>query len=459
MTAEGPLWLVGGFLRDTLLNRPTADVDLAVSGNAKRLADRFAAAFGKRSFPLDEERGTYRVVVEREGRAVDFDFSKLQGETIEEDLSRRDFTINALALPLEAWPVGPRSGIIDPFGGKRDLAGRRVALTQGRVLAEDPLRLLRAFRIAAELNFAVAPATLKGIKAKRKLIRKSAPERVRDEIFKTLATPRAAEAFRALDRAGLLTLLFPEGEPMRRTGKTYYGPGGVLGHSIAAVGALEEMLGRLPDHFPKFHRPLAGHLHEPVSGHPRFVLLKLAELLHDVGKPATAKVEGGKLHFYGHDAVGARMSRAIASRLRLSSAEGRSLSRMVGAHMRPGNLGHQPVLTDRAVYRFFRDLEKDAVSMLIVSLADHFTYLSERVKRAKKDPVFLTIRKMLGTFFLKREVVHPPKVIDGTVLMKALHIKPGPEVGRLLDEIREAQATGKVTTRNEALTLAKKLVR
>ncbi|MBL0249900.1 MAG: hypothetical protein IPQ26_04445 [Elusimicrobia bacterium] len=123
--------------------------------------------------------------------------------------------------------------------------------------------------------------------------------------------------------------------------------------------------------------------------------------------------------------------------------------------MRPGNLGHQPVLTDRAVYRFYRDLEESAVGLLIVSLADHFTYLSPRARLSRKDPVFRTIHKMLGGYFRRRDKVEPPRLLDGHTLMRALRLRPGPEVGRLLSLIREAQAAGEVKTLQDALRLAK----
>jgi tRNA nucleotidyltransferase/poly(A) polymerase len=243
---------------------------------------------------------------------------------------------------------------------------------------------------------------------------------------------------------------------MRRTAHAYYGKGGVLKHSLAAMGAFEELLERLSVYFPRYHRRLSAFLNEPVGGHPRYALLKWVELFHDVGKPATLTREGKKLHFYGHDAVGARLVQKIARRFRFSSAEERSLTRMVGAHMRPGNLGNQPTLSERAIHRFFRDLENDAVSMLVVALGDHFTYLSEKVKRSRRDPVFVAIRTLLDRFFLKRDRVDPPKIIDGHQLMKRLKLAPGPVIGDLLNEIREAQAAGEVTTVDEALAVARR---
>ncbi len=457
--SPGKIWLVGGFLRDVLLGRPTSDVDLAIDGDAKSLATRFARAHGRSVFALDEDRGTYRVVLESKNGKIDFDFSQLQGKGILGDLQRRDFTINALALPLSFWgPPRWSDHILDPTGGRADLKARRIRCVHRTSLADDPVRLLRAYRFSAELNFSLTPETILDVRRHRRLLGKSAPERVREELLRLLATSQAAQTLTEMDRTGLLSVLIPEVEPMRKTGRTYYGVGGVLTHSLAAVGSLEKLLDELPTQFPSFHRPLVNHLKETVGGHPRYAHLKLVELFHDIGKPATAKKEGGKLHFYGHDAVGARLVTKIAARLRLSSNESKSLSRQVGAHMRPGNLGHAPVLTDRAIYRFYRDLEGDAVGLLIVALGDHFTYLTPRVRRSRKDPVFLTIRKMLSHYFLRPEVVEPPKIIDGNDLMKSLKLKPSPEVGRLLSAIRESQASGEVKTKKEALALAKSLL-
>ena len=458
--SQGNAWLVGGYLRDALIGRPTSDVDVAVQGDAKALAVRFARSQGSSVFPLDVERGTYRVVLATPEGKSDFDFSRLQGEGILNDLKRRDFTINAMALSLEKWG-NPRwrTALIDPAGGQADLHARRVHRVSDTGLKEDPVRLLRAYRFSAELGFQISKETVTAVRRHRSLLKKSAPERVREELLRLLATSRAARTLTEMDRAGLLGVLFPELDPMRRTGRSYYGPGGVLTHSLAAVGSLEKLLEEeLPHQFPAFYRALRKHLHESVGGHPGYAHLKLVELFHDIGKPATATREGGKLHFYGHDAVGARMVAKIAARLRLSSNESRSLSRQVGAHMRPGNLGHQPRLTDRAIYRFFRDLEGDAVGLLIVALGDHFTYLSGKVRRSRTDPVFQTIRKLLAHFFLKPEVVAPPKIVDGHFLMKSLKLKPGPEIGKLLAAIQESQAAGEVKTKKEALALAKSLL-
>ncbi len=450
------IWLVGGVLRDALLGRPLKDVDFAVLGDPLKAARKLGAALGARAFALDEERRIYRLVQQSSSSERVFDFSPVEGKSIEEDLARRDFTVNALGLPLTAsdrkdW----RKQIIDLFQGQKDLRSRNIRLTGEKVLRADPLRLLRAFRFSAELDFKLEPKTLAAIRKNAAMIKKPAAERIREELLKILVTPRAAAAFRAMDDAKLLCVLFPEAEEMRKTAHAYYGKGGVLDHSLKAMEAFEWLMERLKEFFPRIHHPLTKYAHEKMGGHPRYAYLKFTELLHDVGKPATAKVEKGKLHFYGHDYVGMKLTEEIGRRLRFSNEQTRSVARLVQSHMRPGNLGHQPVLTDRAVFRFYRDLEGDAVGMLLVSLADHFTYLTEKQRRDKKDPVINTIHFMLERYFLQPQAVHPAKVVDGNDLMKFLKLKPGPVLGRLLDFIQEAQAGGKVKTREQALSLAK----
>jgi hypothetical protein len=245
---------------------------------------------------------------------------------------------------------------------------------------------------------------------------------------------------------------------MRRTGRDFYGRSGVLGHSIDAVASLEDLLKRLLTFFPRVHRPLSAYLEAPVGGFPRRALLKCAELFHDVGKPDTARRVDGKMQFHGHEHVGSRLAEVIARRLRLSTDENRSITRLVAGHMRPGNLAHAPTLSDRAIFRFFRDLDHDAVGMLIVSLADHFTYLSERQKRNAADPVLRAVRRMLTRYFQRPEKIDPPKIVDGHVLIRRLKIKEGPMVGRLLGAIREAQAEGRIHDADEALVLARRLI-
>ncbi|HOW26955.1 MAG TPA: HD domain-containing protein [Elusimicrobiota bacterium] len=456
------LWLVGGCVRDVFLGRPWRDVDLASTGNPLRAIRVLGNRLKVKPFPLDRERGVYRMVWKRPGGPITFDFSRAEGNEMDKDLRRRDFSVNAMAVPLSSAPAGAAGPALwsrvtlDPFGGLRDIKKKVVRLTGERVLLEDPLRLLRAFRFSATLGFQIDPSTMAAVRRRRTLIGRCAPERVRDELFKIFSSDRAAETWRRMDRAGLLKVLWPEGERLRRVAPAYYGKRGVLGHTLDALESFEELMTRLDEYFPKFSAPLKRHLEEDRSGFPRYALLKLTLLLHDVGKPESLSREGKKIHFYGHEVTGMNIARKIGARWRLSSAEIQSMSRMIQGHMRPGNLGHQPVLSDRAVFRFYRDLGSDAVDLLLVALGDHFTYLTSRQRARQKDPVFLTIKKLLETNFMRPGVVNPLRIIDGNELMKKLGLPEGPLIGRLLGAIRESQSSGRIKTPREALAFAQR---
>jgi tRNA nucleotidyltransferase/poly(A) polymerase len=207
------VWLVGGVLRDVLLKRPVRDVDVAVAGDAAAIARRAGARLGVRAFALDAERGTYRLPLKGPGGEGTLDVSRLQGKNVDEDLARRDYAVNAMALPAAEWGRPRwRTALLDPFGGLRDLAARRLRLVSPQALREDPLRLLRGFRFSAELGFRLEPDTRRRIRREARRLSESAAERVREELFKIFATPRAAEALRGLEEAGLLEVVFPEVE-------------------------------------------------------------------------------------------------------------------------------------------------------------------------------------------------------------------------------------------------------
>jgi putative nucleotidyltransferase with HDIG domain len=253
-----------------------------------------------------------------------------------------------------------------------------------------------------------------------------------------------------MDRAGVLGQIFPEIEACRRTAVRYYGSGGVLKHSFETVDNLEWIL-------KHDLSPAAGeYLEQLVGGYPRRAWLKWAAFLHDIGKPATAKMFKGRLRFFEHEHVGAELTLQIGKRLRLSRQETQLLAMWVRHHMRTGSLAAAPRITDKALSRFFRDLGEEGVGMVLLSLADHYTYLKRSLWGKGKDPVEKMGKRLLTTYFEERSKILPEKVIDGHELMKALRIPPGPKVGKLLAAVQDAQAEGKVRTKEEALQFLKK---
>ncbi|MDE2291343.1 MAG: HD domain-containing protein, partial [Elusimicrobia bacterium] len=301
-----------------------------------------------------------------------------------------------------------------------------------------------------------------------------AAERVRAETMALLTSPASADWLRRLDGAGLLTAVFPELEPERRCALAYYGKGGVLRHSLDTVARLDFLLASLERAWPSDAAGIRGAL-DAGPGGPRghAALLRLGGLLHDVAKPETAKRRGGRLRFFGHDAVGAERSAGILERLRFSREEREWMSTWVLHHLRPGNLAAAPAVSDKAVYRFFRDLGERGVSQLLLCWADHASYLpagdiERTLAPASREPGaplprwakgdagktihhLRVVGLLLERWFRSPAQARPERLLDGRDVMKALRIPPGPKVGEALAALEEAQAEGLVKTRAEAL--------
>lgn len=438
-----PLWLVGGPIRDLLLGVECKDWDF-VSRDAERMARRMAKASGGTFIVLDDENRIYRVVLS-DGHTLDF--AELQGRTIEDDLKRRDFTINAMA---RRFPDGP---IIDPFRGQLDLRKRLIRGCSERAFQDDPLRVVRAFRFSAQLQAKVDPRTRGWLKKYRSGLTHVSAERIREELIRLWKQPKSGPVMRLMDQCGVLAHLFPEIEACRRTAVRYYGKGGVLRHSFETIDNLEWIIQH------DISDDVRAYLHALIGGYPRLAWLKWAAFLHDIGKPATAKMFKGRLRFFEHEHVGAELTRRIGKRFRLSRKETHLLALWVRHHMRTGSLAAAPRITDKALSRFFRDLGEEGVGMVLLSLGDHYTYLRHALWGKGTDPVEKMGKKLLTSYFQERAKILPERLINGHDLMKALRIKPGPQIGKLLDAVQDAQAEGKVQTKEEALRFAKQRIK
>lgn len=448
------LYLVGGFLRDELLKIPSDDLDFVVLKQAKKIAQQVAKKIKGSFVRLDEKNRIYRVVYKKNKITYHLDFSQIQGKSISEDLSRRDFTINALALPITDCRLQIadwKKNLIDPFSGRRDLRIRLIRKITDESFEEDPLRLLRAFRFRASLNFKIENKTLTKIKQEAKKITRSAPERIRDELYKIFLNEKSAPIIKEMDNVNILKYLFPEIESMKKSArKFYFHPQGLWQHSWESMQAYEKMLNNPTHFFKKYHKKIINHLSEKVDGTERKILLKFITLFHDVAKPQTARRDGEKMRFLGHEEKGAKMVKNIFHRLHFSRQAMNIAEKLVRYHMRPGNLTQLNEITNRAIYRYFRDLGNEGIDLLILSLADRYSYF--RVSQKPRE-IKIHHQKSLEIFrhyYEEKEKVIPPKLLNGYEVMKICQIPSGPAVGKFLSLIEEAQAEGKVKTKKEA---------
>lgn len=457
------LYLVGGAVRDAFLGGEAPDLDLVcLPGDVQRLGAFLSERWPCRLVELNERWGMLRLVpLAAEGQGwVVVDLAPVRGAGIEEDLLLRDFTVNAMAVRIPRDPGRRLKELLDPAGGIRDLACGWIRMVHGDRLFEDPVRMLRAFRIACGLKFTIEAGTLEAIQRTAPRLCLPAPERIQDELFKLLGSPGSRFHLDAMDQAGLVSVLFPETVALRGLEQGPEHAREAWAHSVETFRQVE---GLIEDGFILLE-PWARALSEWMAEEEeRAGLLKLAALLHDIGKPATATTGAdGRVRFFGHDREGARLCGGIAARLRLSRKAGSCLERWVRFHLWPLHLFHAESgrkLGDRARVRFFRRLGRDAFAVLILAAADH---------RAKKDHEnttecasnFMEFLKSMLRFSVERDAAGTrlPPLITGQEILERFGLPPGPRIGWLLAKVHEARAAGEIATLGEALELIERLL-
>ncbi|MBN1863144.1 MAG: CCA tRNA nucleotidyltransferase [Dehalococcoidales bacterium] len=464
LSGQGPrAYLVGGLIRDVLLSRETGDIDIALEGDALEVASRVATAFGGKYVRLDEENRVGRVILTGEaggpaGKQWEIDFSSLVGGNIEADLARRDFTIDAVALELGRWTEAP---LIDPFGGLSDLRQGTIRVVAPSAFTTDAARLLRGVRLAYQLGFAIESETEALIERHCHLLASVAGERLREELVRLLALPGSGKVLSHLDGLGLLTALIPELALARGVSQPKEHFWDVLSHSLNAVAAAGFVLGeggwpyandKVRAAIP-WNARLEEHFSRPVSsGSTRRILLKLAALLHDVAKPQAKTIEAdGRMRFLGHAQAGADITVAILERLRFSSREIKLTEALVRYHLRPTQMSQSGPPSARAIYRYFRDTGDAGIDILFLSLADHLATRGPRLEPDNWREHTQLVDYVLTKRFQEEKLVRPPRLVSGHDLISLFGLRPGPRIGELLEAVREAQASGEISNRDEAL--------
>ncbi|HUV75724.1 MAG TPA: HD domain-containing protein [Dehalococcoidales bacterium] len=475
-------YLIGGFVRDMLLGQDTADIDIAVAADALEVAPRVAAAFGGKYVLLDEVNMIGRVILNNGITATrkkwELDFSTLRGN-IEQDMAQRDFTIDAMAVDLGkvvSHPLAPseerRPGrenkvsliipdLIDPFKGWDDLRQGVLRAVTEEAFPADPVRLIRAVRLAAKFGFRIDRETEAMIRHYCQLISGAPGERVREELLLLLAMPRAGQLIAYLDELGLLTAMIPELAQEKGVEQPQAHYWDVFQHSIMTVSAVDfvlregtweyagdEALAAVP-----WSTELSQHFdQEAGSGYTRRSILKLAALLHDIAKPQTKAIdEKGRTRFLGHAQDGAAIAVNVLEKLRFSSKVIKLVEVMVKYHLRPVQMAQHELPSRRAIYRYFRDTGEAGIDLLFLSLADHLATRGQNLDLAEWQEHAQMVEYVLARHFEEESLTVPPKLIDGNDLITIFALSPGPEIGEILEAVREAQAAGEVATREEAL--------
>lgn len=446
------VWLTGGALRDLLRGLSPPDLDLTASGDALALGGELAAQVGAHFITLKEDQATGRLAL---GQGRFLDLVGLRAPDLEGDLRRRDFTVNALALPLGALLAG-REEWIDPTGGREDLAHGHLRLAGPDSLSDDPLRVLRAFRFMASHGLRLAPGLRDRLTAAGPGLFRVARERVGQEWLKLMAGSGAARAVLAMERAQVLTRLVPELARGRGLAQNPFHHLDVLRHNLATL----LHLGRLARDPARLPPALAQEARAYLGPERRRALLMSAALLHDLGKPATRREKGpGWNSFHRHDIVGGGLAGQALRGLGLGRADAGWVAAMVTRHMRPFHLlgaTQRQGLTRRAALRLLGAAGPDLAGLFLLGLADTLAGRGPlRPPEAEERLIALWAQvSHLRDTELSAALAAPP-LINGRDLIASLDLPAGPEVGRLLNLVRRAQLNGRIASRQEALALAR----
>ena len=432
-------YVVGGYVRDIFLERPSNDIDVVVVGSGIKVAEELKRLVGKKAhLSVFKNFGTAQVKFRQKGVEYEVEFVGARKEsyshdsrkpvvengTLEDDQNRRDFTINAMAICLNKARFGE---LVDPFNGLADLEDGIIAtpLEPGITFSDDPLRMMRCIRFATQLNFEIEQETFEALQRMADRIKIVSGERIKDELNKIIMAPHPSIGFEYLQRSGLLQIILPE---------------------LSALDIVEEKNGR--KHKNNFYHTL--EVLENVCLHSDNLWLRWAAILHDVGKTKSKRWDGNiGWTFHNHNLIGAKMVPQIFRRLMLPmDMKMKYVQKLVEMHMRPIVIADD-IVTDSAVRRLLNDAGEDIGDLMVLCEADITSKNEVRKKMFLEN--FRMVREKLTDLKEKdyKRLLQP--VIDGNEIMEMFNLKPSREVGTLKQYLKDAVLDNKVENEREPL--------
>jgi len=441
-------YIIGGSVRDLLLGRTPTDYDIAVTGNPEQFAEKLIAKSDGHLVRLGKPG---QMIIRVISGDLIFDITSLNGTSIEDNLNQRDFTINAIAYDLYS------ERIIDCLGGLQDLADKKVRMVSKEIFKKDPVRLIRAYRIGACLNFEIEAKTATAITSNSKLLKNIAGERIRVELFTMLGTSTSYLYLSQMAISGLLTAIFPDLDRLKGCFQNHHHHFDGFEHTMRAYGHLETLLNDpgkiLPDTSAKIHQYI--HKNKPA-------LIKCAILLHDIGKPLMKTLDSsGKCHFYGHARKSADMAQKISQRLRFSNHERQFIDGIIRNHMKPLSLFtayDKKTLTQKGITRFYKKCGEYTPALLLAAIAD--TKAKQNKLNEKNKALKSFLKKMIFEYFYHYQPISDePPLVTGRDLIHVFGLTPSPLFRKILDLVDDAKLTKTIENRSEALELIKDVLK
>ncbi len=442
-------YIVGGFLRDLILDRESCDVDLVVEKDiAEPLARKIADGLNGYFVPLDEVNKIYRVVME--DKVTYIDVAECIGADILEDLKRRDFTINALGFDLN------KGEFIDCCGCLDDIKNKTIKEISEKNIIDDPLRILRAFRFQSELGFTIDDSLKNLLKKHAEKLNQSAKERVNTELVKLFAGENAPNTLLAMDEVGILDMIFPEIIEVKKIPPNTHHHLDLFHHSIEIVNQVTKYLKELPkeakEHF-------ASQIHQSGGGGNRLGYLKIAAFLHDFGKPQTWTIEEdtGRHRFYKHDDVGSKLVFNTLKTLKFSNKQIKYIQKLIKYHIYPANVTTLENNNEKNIMRFYRKMGDEVFDVIAISHSDRLSALGPSVTQEMVNNNINGLKKLMENYIEIKDRLEPlPKLLSGQEIMEMLNLKAGPKLGKIIKALQEAQLSSEVKTREDAVEFVKR---
>lgn len=440
-SCKAEIYLVGGTIRDFCLDKENFDKDIIFDkADAEVFAKSLANALEASFVFLDEENKIYRIVLKDKINIIDI--ASPIGKNIEEDLKRRDLTINSIAVNLKTYEI------LDINGGLKDLEEKKIRPISEQNFINDPLRLLRAYRFEAMLGFNFNEELTKIIKNHIKAIKKPAVERINYELLKLFSGDYTAKALINMNETGLLEELFPITKELKKVPPNLHHHLDLFSHSIEVVNQIQEI-------FKKSSLEVKEHLQKiDFGGATRLAHLKFAGFLHDIGKPSTWTIEEetGKHRFIKHDDIGSKMGAKILKSSKFSKKQIDYITKMIKYHIYPSHVVSSVDINDKIYMRFIRKMENEVIDVITLAMADRFSARGPEITDEIVQKNINNLQKLLDFYINIRDNLKPlPKLLSGEEIMEILDIKPSKELGNIIKEIQEAQLSGDITTKEEAL--------
>lgn len=435
------VYLVGGVLRDFYLNLENFDKDIIVDKiDAEKFAKNLAKSIDATFVPLDEENKIYRLVLKDKINYIDI--ANPIGKTIEEDLKRRDLTINSIAINLKTFEI------LDVNNGIKDLKSKKIRHISEQNFIDDPLRLLRAYRFQSMLGFDLDNELVKIITKHISKIHKSAIERINYELLKLFSGNYCVETLLEMDKTGLLAEILPVASELKKVPPNLHHHLNLFLHSVEVVKQIQEI-------YKKSNLEIQNHLQKiDFGGISRLTHLKFAGFLHDIGKPITWTIEDetGKHRFIKHDDVGSKMGINILKQRKFAKKQIEYVSKMIKYHIYPSHIVNNPEINDKIYMRFIRKMENDVIDVIILAMADRLSARGTDITDEIVEKNINNLTSLLNFYLKVIDTLKPlPKLLSGEEIMELLNIKPSKELGEIIKSLQEVQLSGNITTKKEAL--------